>query len=124
MGKSDEAMAMYKESEKICEELGDKAGLGKIYGNQAPILKDWGKLDEAMELHKEEEKIFEELGDKTGLLGCNWNMGILFYEMKQHDEAIKRFKNSIKISEKIKNPRLEKDKKFLAEYEEKLRKGK
>jgi tetratricopeptide (TPR) repeat protein len=104
--------------------LGNKAGLGSSYGNQALTLKDWGKLDEAMKLLKEQEKICKELGDKAGLGNSYWNRGLLFKEMKQHDEAIKRLKESIKFQEELKDHRLEKHKKFLAEYEEELGKGK
>ncbi|HJP17345.1 MAG TPA: NB-ARC domain-containing protein [Nitrospinota bacterium] len=123
-GKLDDAMELHKKEEAICKELGNKAGLGSSYGNQALTLKDWGKLDEAMKLLKEQEKICKELGDKAGLGNSYWNRGLLFKEMKQHDEAIKRLKESIKFQEELKDHRLEKHKKFLAEYEEELGKGK
>ncbi len=62
--------------------------------------------------------------DIAGLGNSYWNRGLLFKEMKQHDEAIKRLKESIKFQEELKDHRLEKHKKFLAEYEEELGKGK
>ena len=121
-GKLYEARKLHKEQEKICEELGYKEGLSKSYCGQGIILNAQGSLVEAMELYKKEEAICKEFGDKVGLQRSNWNMGHLFKEMKKHDEAIKRFKESIKLEEELKDPRLEKDKKFLAEYEETVRK--
>ena len=60
-------MALHKEQERICRELGNKAGLQASLGNQALILKARGDLEGAMALHKEQERICRELGDKAGL---------------------------------------------------------
>jgi tetratricopeptide (TPR) repeat protein len=74
----DGAMALYKEQEEICRELGNKDGQQKSLGNQAPILKARGDLDGAMALYKEEERICRELGNKDGLKASLGNQaGIL-----------------------------------------------
>jgi tetratricopeptide (TPR) repeat protein len=57
----DIAMQLYKEEEKICQELGDRKGLSRTFGNQSHILDKQGKLDEAMQYLKKQEKICREL---------------------------------------------------------------
>src|ERR1019366_625362 len=66
-GELDGAMALHKEEERICRELGNKDGLSKSLAGQASILKARGELDGAMALHKEEERICRELGNPQGL---------------------------------------------------------
>jgi hypothetical protein len=60
-------MALHKDQERLCRELGDKAGLHASLGNQAHILQDRGDLDGAMALHKDQERLCRELGDPKGL---------------------------------------------------------
>lgn len=60
-------MALYKENERICRELGDKVKLQAFLGNQALILKARGEIDKAMKLLKEKECICRELGRKKSL---------------------------------------------------------
>jgi len=117
-GKLDKAMELHKKEEKICEELGDRAGLARSYGNQALILKAWGKLDKAMELHKKEEKICEELGDRAGLAICWWNQGSLYGAMNDLKKNIELWQKSIAMSKSIGIP-IEEDEKVLKELMEK-----
>jgi hypothetical protein len=56
-GRLDEALALLKEQERLCQELGDKQGLSNALGMQAVILRDWGRLDEALALLKEQVRI-------------------------------------------------------------------
>ncbi len=75
-GKLEEAMALHKREEAICEELGDRAGLQRSYANEALILKAWGRLEEAMALHKRQEAICEELGNRAGLSATYGNQAV------------------------------------------------
>jgi tetratricopeptide (TPR) repeat protein len=61
------AMKLYKETERICREIGNIAGLPATIGNQALILFTRGDLDGAMALHKEEERICRVSGDLDSL---------------------------------------------------------
>ena len=61
-GKLDEAMALHKEKEKICVELGNKDGLQISYGNEANILEAQGRADEATSLREKRAEILRELG--------------------------------------------------------------
>jgi tetratricopeptide (TPR) repeat protein len=85
----EKAMALHKEEERICRELGDKAGLSGSLGNQALILKARGELDGAMALHKEVERICRELGDKAGLATSLANQAALLSDkLGFHEEAL------------------------------------
>ena len=66
-GISDGAMALMKEVECICRELGNKGGLQVSLGNQALILRAREDLNGAMALLKEQERLCRELGDARGL---------------------------------------------------------
>ncbi|HYG57975.1 MAG TPA: tetratricopeptide repeat protein, partial [Symbiobacteriaceae bacterium] len=66
-GHLNEAMALLKEVERLCRELGHKSGLSTCLGNQAVILQACGRLDEAMALQKEMECLCRELQDPNGL---------------------------------------------------------
>jgi tetratricopeptide (TPR) repeat protein len=62
-----DAMELYKEQERICRELGNKAGLQDSLHYQGLILYARGDLDGAMALYKESELIIRELGNKEWL---------------------------------------------------------
>ena len=72
-------MALHKEQERICRELGNKDGLSDSLGNQAMILQDRGDLDGAMALHKEKERICRELGNKDGLQQTLGNQALILH---------------------------------------------
>jgi hypothetical protein len=68
----DEAMALYKEQERILRETGNKAGLQACLTNQAALLEEVGEMNEeqvrqALALRKEVENICRELGLKREL---------------------------------------------------------
>ena len=65
-------MALNKEQERLCRELGNKQALSGSLNDQALILDVRGDLDGAMALHKEEERLCRELGNKLGLGGSRW----------------------------------------------------
>ena len=63
-------MALHKEEEAICLELGNQESLQESYGYQAIILRSWGRLDDAMALHKRQEDICLKIRNKIGLAHC------------------------------------------------------
>ncbi|HYG58748.1 MAG TPA: GTP-binding protein [Symbiobacteriaceae bacterium] len=60
-------MALLKEQERICRQLGHRAGLQAGLGSQAEIHLAQGHLQEAMALLREREAICRELGHRLGL---------------------------------------------------------
>ncbi len=109
------------ESAKLdAKKRNNQLDLHTILGNQALILQAWGKLEEAMELHKKQEGTCQQLGDQAGLVICYWNSGILYREMELHEMAVDKLKAVIEIEKRLKLPRLEQFRKYLAAYMEEL----
>jgi len=90
-------MALHKEHERICRELGDRGGLQTSLGNQALILRDRGELDEAMALLKEQERICRELGDRGGLSRSLGNQAVILWDRGELDEAVALLKETERI---------------------------
>lgn len=89
MRHADDAMALLKQQERICRELGYKHGLSNSLGHQAVILRDWGRLDEAMALLKEQERLCNELANPSGLAVSLANQAELLAEkMNRPREAL------------------------------------
>ncbi len=83
-----EAMALLREEERICREVGYKEGLGRSLRNQARILQARGDLDEAAAALREEERICRELGDKEGLGRSLRNLARILQARGDVDEAM------------------------------------
>ncbi len=63
----DDAMALYREAEQICRELGNEEDLQACLLDQASILRAQGAAKAALLLYKRIEWINRELGNKDGL---------------------------------------------------------
>ena len=85
------------------EELGNKDGLQRSYGNQALILQAWGKLDEAMALHKKQEALCVKLGNKDGLQACYGNQALILKAWGKLDEAMALHKKQEALCVKLGN---------------------
>ncbi len=73
----DRAIALYKESERLCREVGNKNSLQASLNNQAMILQTRGDLDGAMTLYKESECLCREAGDNLSLSRILGNQAII-----------------------------------------------
>ena len=100
-GKLDEAFALHKEEQKLCEGLGNQRGLARSYGNQALILQAWGKLDEAMALHQKEQIIKKTLKDYEGLALSYGNQARILYDWGKLDEAMVLYKKEQALCEEL-----------------------
>jgi tetratricopeptide (TPR) repeat protein len=94
-------MALHKEQEKICRQLGNLDGLQASLGNQALILKDRGDLDGAMALHKEEEKICRQLGNLAGLQASLGNQALILQDRGDLDGAMALHKEKERICRQL-----------------------
>jgi ATP/maltotriose-dependent transcriptional regulator MalT len=97
-GDLDGAMALYKEQERLCQELGHKRGLEACFGNQARILHARGQLDEAMALFKEQELLCRELGHKSGMKYCLGNQALILKDRGELDAALTLIKEQEYLS--------------------------
>ena len=100
-GRLDEAMALHKKEEAICQELGNRSGLSRSYGNQALILKARGRLDEAMALLSKAEATCEELSDRAGLSRTYGNQALILQDWGRLDEAMALHKKEEKICQEL-----------------------
>lgn len=80
-------MELHREEERLCRELGNKAGLSASLGDQAIIHKDWGDRKRAMELHREEERLCRESGNKAGIVRSLANQAITLKNIDLLEEA-------------------------------------
>jgi tetratricopeptide (TPR) repeat protein len=103
-GDLDGAMALHKEEERICRELGDKDGLSTSLGNQALILSDREDLDGAMALYKECERIWRELGNKQRLQALLGNQAPILFSRGDLDGAMTLFKEQERLCRELGNP--------------------
>jgi tetratricopeptide (TPR) repeat protein len=87
-GRLEEAMALHKQEEAICRDLGNRAGLQASLGNQALILKAWGRLEEAMALLKQKEAICRDLGNRAGLGRSLGNQALILRRWGRPEEAM------------------------------------
>ena len=81
-------MALHRQEEQLCRELGNKDGLQRSLGNQALILQARGDLDGAMALHKQEEQLCRELGNKDGLQASLGNQALILQARGDLDGAM------------------------------------
>ena len=81
-------MALLREQERICRELGNPAGLEASLGNQASLLWHLGDPEGAAALHREEEQICRNLGDAAGLATSLANQAELLQKMGLPREAL------------------------------------
>jgi len=102
-GDLDDAMALYKEQERLCRELGHKHGLSISLGNQAMVLQARGDLDDAMALHKEEERLCRELGNKQGLSISLANQANILYSRGDLDGAMALYKEQERLCRELGN---------------------
>jgi hypothetical protein len=77
-------LAIYKEQERICREIGKKLGLGDSLGNQALIFQERGNLDSALSMLKEVEGIFRDLDHPHGLSTALSNQALLLSRDPKH----------------------------------------
>lgn len=96
-GKLDEAMAWFKEAERLHREFNDKAGLQSALGNQALIQQARGKLDEAWRLLEEKETLCREIGERKGLAIALGNMAAISHAEGDLAEAKALFKEQEQI---------------------------
>jgi hypothetical protein len=81
-------MALLKESERICRELGNSEGLQRALNNQASILYYRGNSEDAMALLKEQEKLRRKLGNVEGLATSLVNQASLLRRMNRAFEGL------------------------------------
>ncbi|HEX41329.1 MAG TPA: tetratricopeptide repeat protein [Phycisphaerales bacterium] len=101
LGELDTAMALHKEQERICRQLGNLEGLSSSLGNQALILQARGDLDGAMALLKEQERICRQLGSLDGLSCTLGNQAVILKARGDLDGAMALHKEEERICRQL-----------------------
>jgi tetratricopeptide (TPR) repeat protein len=97
-------MALLREQERICRQLGNPQGLAVCLSGQASILQDRGDWDSALALLKEAERICRRLGSLDSLQAC---LGCQFSILQNHgdlDGGMALLKEQEQICRQIGNP--------------------
>ena len=97
-------MALHKEEERICRELGNKDGLRTSLGNQATILnapRGSGRGDGAAT--RKQERLCRELGNKDGLSMSLGNQALILQARGDLDGAMALHKEAERICRELGN---------------------
>jgi tetratricopeptide (TPR) repeat protein len=103
LGELDTAMALLKEQERICHQLGNVNGLQRSLGNQALILQARGDLGGAMALHKEQERICRQLSNLDDLSRTLGNQALILQDRGDLDGAMALHKEQERICRQLGN---------------------
>ena len=68
---------MQKKSLEIHEEMGNRAGVARQYGNLGAIYKTRGDLDAGEEMQKKSLEIHEEMGNREGMARACIGLGLV-----------------------------------------------
>ena len=78
-GAYDEALAWYRRSLALAEELGDRAGMARSYHQLGIIAEERGAYDEALAWYRRSLALEEELGDRAGMASSYHQLGMIAY---------------------------------------------
>lgn len=102
-GHYDMALAQYKKSLKLMNEMGNKRGQSTCYLNIGQIYAEKGSYSQAIEFMLNGIKIKEELNEKKGMrIGYN-NLGNVYSTMGNYKEGLKYYFKTLKIAEELKD---------------------
>jgi tetratricopeptide (TPR) repeat protein len=87
-GDLDRAMALYREQESLCRELGNNKGISSALGGQASILYARGDLKGALAPLENYERICREQGDKYGQATSLGNQALIVKDHGDLDDAM------------------------------------
>ena len=97
LGEVDEAMRLYLSARKMCEEVGDRAGLAATFNNIGMVYDSIGQPAKALEYYNQALPILEEVGNRAGLAATLNNIGALYYSTGQPDEALEYLNQALPI---------------------------
>ena len=86
---------------KIAEEIGDRSGEGRPFGNLGNAYYSLGDYQKANEYHEKHLKIAQEIGDRSGEGRACGNLGNAYYSMGDYQKAIEYHEKHLKIAQEI-----------------------
>ncbi|MBI2877009.1 MAG: tetratricopeptide repeat protein [Candidatus Tectomicrobia bacterium] len=94
------ALGYFKQSLKICQKIGDKAGEGATLGNIGLTYQAWGDYESALGYLQQSLKIQQEIGDKVEMSRSLYNMGFIALESKDLGQAMTLWSEALSLAMK------------------------
>jgi len=107
----------YEQALAISREIGDRRGEGNHLGNLGRAYATLDDARKAIEYYEQALAIVRETGDRWGEGTTLWNMSLALDQLGKRAEAIEYAKAALKIREQIEDPRAEKIRRKLQEWE-------
>ena len=102
-GDYDDALAWYRRSLQIEEELGNRAGMASTYHQLGIVSQARGDYDDALAWYRRSLQIEEELGNRAGMAISYHQLGIVSELRGDNDDALAWYRRSLQIEEELGN---------------------
>ena len=88
---------------KIAQEIGDRSGEGKAYGNLGNVYNSLSEYGKAIEYQEKRLKIALEIGDRCGEGRAYGNLGSAYCSLSEYGKAIEYHEKRLKIAQEIRD---------------------
>jgi tetratricopeptide (TPR) repeat protein len=120
LGEVDEAMILYLSARKMCEEVGDRAGLAATFNNIGMVYDSIGQPAKALEYYQQALPISEEVGDWAGEGVTRYNLAMIYRAQGKLREAVEELKQVVELDQLVQSPNLESHRAVLAQVQEEI----
>jgi tetratricopeptide (TPR) repeat protein len=117
LGETRKAIEYHEQALAIVREIGDRRGEGADLGNLGNAYLVLGETRKAIEFYEQQLVITREIGNRRGEGNALWNMSLALDKLDNRARAIDCARAALKIREEIEDPRAEKVKRQLQEWE-------
>ncbi len=100
-GRLGEAESRLTRALEIYQELGDRQGIARVYGNIGTLYARQSEFEKALEHYHISLGISEELGDRQETARAHGNIGLIDFQKGKHDEALKNFDKCLHLFREI-----------------------
>ncbi|WP_404788964.1 tetratricopeptide repeat protein [Altericista sp. CCNU0014] len=103
LGKSEEAIALYKQSLELHERIGDVRGKAATLHQMAGIYADRGEVEQAIALYQQSLELKKRIGDVQGKAATLHQMAGIYADRGEVEQAIALYQQSLELKERIGN---------------------
>lgn len=101
LGKTDEALATFREMHAIAFRLGLKAKGGAAHNRIGRVYRDTGSLDLARDHLETALSLFESVGDKRGVAASHDDIGKLLWLRGEYEQALEELKKALDMRKEL-----------------------
>ncbi|MBS0648393.1 MAG: tetratricopeptide repeat protein [Verrucomicrobia bacterium] len=98
LGEYRKAIEHHEKSLQIAQELGDRAGEGRAYGNLGDVYHSLGEYRKAIEHHEKSLQIAQELGNRAGEGRAYGNLGNVYQSQGEYYKALEYLEKYLQIA--------------------------